>query len=273
MQLWGPKEQLDIWHIPVTPPKPLPELTQPSPNSRPGLERAEAACGHPEGSSLPGRLCQCHCKTHPKCIAVKNPPLADFTCGFCDSGCIHLKTFMPQHALIETVALLPALPEPLPSSHLSHLPASSKRKETETPAPAGRANKCPLHELIWWANAELFKWEKGKDCRWMKCLTAHRDGTDSRGLFLSCREKEEPCEGEEKRVWLVVPLAVWDAVMATIKAALRFSWRETVMLQFTDWFCEKGCQAPTVWGRLKANVPWSPLLPYLTRELPMMPLP
>lgn len=66
MQLRGPKEQLDIWHIPVTPPEPLPEPDTAFPDSRPVLERAEAACGDTEGSSLPGRLCLCHCKTHSK---------------------------------------------------------------------------------------------------------------------------------------------------------------------------------------------------------------
>lgn len=91
MRLQEPEEQLEIWHIPVTPPELLPEPDTAFP-SQPGLERAEAAEGDTEGSSLPGRLCLCHCKTHPNCIAVKSPSLADFALVFPDIGCIKLQT-------------------------------------------------------------------------------------------------------------------------------------------------------------------------------------
>lgn len=217
-------------------------LTQPSPNSRPGLERAEAACGDTEGSSLPGRLQMCHCKTHPKCIAVKSPSLADFSCGFCDSGasiwspsCPCMPWSKPSRCFQPFLSLSPA------HAWATSQPSPKEKKQRHLHLQAGQMN-VPCTNWFDGVNAELFKWEKGRDRRWIKCLTAHRDGTDAGGLFLSCGEKEEPCEAEEKRVWLTVLLAVWDAVMATIKAAPRFSWREALMLQFSDWFCEKGCQ-------------------------------
>ena len=86
-------------------------------------------------------------------------------------------------------------------------------------------------------------------------------------IFILWRKgREEPCEAEEKRGCLAVPLAVGDAAMAAIKAAPRFFWREAVTLQFTDCFCEMGCQIPTAWGCLRANIACP------TRELPVIPL-